>query len=76
MVETRVKRGATIGSNVTILGDVVIGECAFVGAGAVVTQDVPDHAIVVGVPARVIGDTRERDAAMFARQQANRAEKK
>lgn len=76
MVETRVKRGATIGSNVTILGDVVIGECAFVGAGAVVTQDVPDHAIVVGVPARVIGDTRERDAAMFARQQASRAEKK
>ncbi|MBN1283772.1 MAG: N-acetyltransferase [Anaerolineae bacterium] len=69
MVETLVKRGATIGSNVTVLGGVTIGEHAFVGAGAVVTQDVPDHAVVVGVPARVIGDARARDAAMAAKQQ-------
>jgi acetyltransferase-like isoleucine patch superfamily enzyme len=57
---TRVKRGASIGSNVTVISRVTIGEGAIVGAGAVVTKDVADHAIVVGVPARVIGDVRER----------------
>jgi acetyltransferase-like isoleucine patch superfamily enzyme len=55
---TLVKRGASIGSNVTILCGVTIGEGALIGAGAVVNKDVPDHAIVAGVPARVIGDTR------------------
>ncbi len=56
---TRIKRGAAIGSNATILCGVTIGSYSLVGAGAVVTQDVPDHAIVAGVPARVIGDTRK-----------------
>ena len=60
MVETLVKQRASIGSNATILGNVTIGENAMVGAGAVVTRDVPDNAIVTGVPARVVGDVRER----------------
>jgi len=55
---TRVKRRASIGTHATIISGVTIGEGALVGAGAVVTKDVPDHAIVVGVPARVVGDTR------------------
>jgi len=60
VVETRVKRRAAIGSNVTIMAGITIGEHSLVGAGAVVTRDVPDYAIVVGVPARVVGDVRER----------------
>ena len=63
LVLTRVKRGASIGSNATILGGVTVGEGTLVGAGAVVTKDIPDFAIAVGVPARVVGDSREpRDA--------------
>ena len=52
---TRVGRGATIGANATIVCGHDIGEYAFVAAGAVVTDDVPAHALVVGVPARPIG---------------------
>ncbi len=55
---TLVKRTASIGSNATILCGVTIGIGALVGAGAVVNKDVPDYAIVAGVPAKVIGDTR------------------
>ena len=50
-----VRRGATIGSNAVILGGVTVGAYALVGAGTVVTRDVPAHAIVVGNPARVHG---------------------
>jgi UDP-2-acetamido-3-amino-2,3-dideoxy-glucuronate N-acetyltransferase len=60
--ETRVERRASIGSHATILCGVTIGSGALVGAGAVVTRDVPAYAIVAGVPARVIGDTRNRTA--------------
>jgi UDP-2-acetamido-3-amino-2,3-dideoxy-glucuronate N-acetyltransferase len=52
---TLVKRGATLGANCTIVCGVTIGEYAFVGAGAVINSDVPDFALVVGVPARRIG---------------------
>jgi UDP-2-acetamido-3-amino-2,3-dideoxy-glucuronate N-acetyltransferase len=54
-VETRVKRGATIGANATIVCGVTLGECSLIGAGAVVTKDVPPHALVVGVPGRQAG---------------------
>jgi len=60
VIETIVKKRASIGSNATILAGVTIGEGALVGAGAVVTRDVPSFAIVAGVPARVIGDVRKR----------------
>lgn len=53
--DTLVKRGATLGANCTIVCGVTIGEYAFVGAGAVVNKDVPDYALMVGVPARQIG---------------------
>jgi acetyltransferase-like isoleucine patch superfamily enzyme len=59
VVQTRVRRGASIGSNATILCGVTIGEGAVVGAGAVVTKDVPPYKTVAGVPARVIGQVRE-----------------
>jgi UDP-2-acetamido-3-amino-2,3-dideoxy-glucuronate N-acetyltransferase len=53
--DTLVKRGATLGANCTIICGVTIGQFAFVGAGAVVNRDVPDYALVVGVPGRQIG---------------------
>ena len=52
---TLVKQGATIGANATIVCGSTVGRYAFVGAGAVVQKDVPDFALVVGVPARQIG---------------------
>src|SRR5690606_10430602 len=58
VIETRVCKRASIGSNATILAGITIGEGALVGAGAVVTKDVPPYAIVAGVPAKVVGDTR------------------
>jgi len=62
VVKTRIKARASIGSNATILGGDTVGEGALVGAGAVVASDVPDYAIVAGVPAKVIGDVRIRKA--------------
>jgi UDP-2-acetamido-3-amino-2,3-dideoxy-glucuronate N-acetyltransferase len=53
--DTLVKRGATLGANCTIVCGNTIGEHAFVGAGSVVNRDVPDFALVVGVPARQVG---------------------
>jgi len=54
-IPTRVKKGASIGSGAVILCGVTIGENVLIGAGAVVTKDVPDNAVVAGVPARLRG---------------------
>jgi UDP-2-acetamido-3-amino-2,3-dideoxy-glucuronate N-acetyltransferase len=53
--DTKVGRGATLGANCTIVCGTTIGAYAFVGAGAVVNRDVPDYALVVGVPGRQVG---------------------
>lgn len=54
-IKTLVKEGASLGANCTIICGITIGRYAFVGAGAVVTRDVPDFALVVGNPAKIIG---------------------
>ena len=59
VVPTRVCRGASIGSGAVLLCGITIGETAMVGAGAVVTHDVPPGAVVAGVPARVIAGRRD-----------------
>jgi UDP-2-acetamido-3-amino-2,3-dideoxy-glucuronate N-acetyltransferase len=53
--KTRIRRGATIGANATIVCGVQIGRYAFIGAGAVLTKDIPDYALVLGNPARQVG---------------------
>ncbi len=57
---TRIRRGASIGSNATILCGVTIGERATIGAGSVVTHDVPPDTVVAGVPARTIRPYKNR----------------
>jgi acetyltransferase-like isoleucine patch superfamily enzyme len=54
-----VKKGASIGSGAVIMCGVIIGEMAMVGAGSVVTKDIPDFALSAGVPARITGDMRK-----------------
>jgi acetyltransferase-like isoleucine patch superfamily enzyme len=61
VVPTLVKRGASIGSGAVILCGLTIGEGALVGAGSVVTRDVPDHALVCGTPARLLGNMQHRE---------------
>ncbi|MES1198885.1 MAG: acyltransferase [Pseudomonadota bacterium] len=69
VIPTIVKARASIGSNATIVCGVTIGFGALVGAGAVVTKDVPDYAVVAGVPARVVGDTRKLQSPAEAQRQ-------
>ena len=59
LLRTTVKRGGSIGSGAVIMGGLTIGERAMIGAGAVVTTDVPDDATVAGVPARLIAGPRQ-----------------
>lgn len=61
-LRTTVKEGASIGSGATILGGVTVGEKAVVGAGSVVTKDVPPNAVVAGNPARVMKKAPQNDA--------------
>ena len=61
VLRTVVRARDSIGTNATILPNVTIGRGAMIGAAAVVVANVPDHAVVIGVPARVIGDVRERE---------------
>jgi UDP-2-acetamido-3-amino-2,3-dideoxy-glucuronate N-acetyltransferase len=61
VLRTIVRARASIGTNATILPNVTIGHGAMIGAAALVVTDVPDHAIVAGAPARVIGDVRDRE---------------
>ena len=68
-LETYIQKGASIGANATILPGVKIGSRAMVGAGAVVTKDVPSNAIVSGNPARIVGyiDTKEKRTNIWFR---------
>ena len=61
VVPTRVSRRASIGSGAVVMCGVTIGEGALVGAGAVVTRDVPPNAVVAGVPARLVAGARRRE---------------
>jgi len=80
LVETKVQDGASLGANATILCGITIGRNAMVAAGAVVTKDVPPHALVAGVPARIIGWVcecgRPLDAKMFCAHCKKRTETK
>jgi acetyltransferase-like isoleucine patch superfamily enzyme len=60
VVPTRVRTGASIGSGAVIMCGVTVGARALVGAGAVVTHDVPDDAVVAGVPARLLTEQSKR----------------
>ena len=60
VIETFIKKGASIGSSSTILCGVTIGENSIVGAGAVVTKDVPPNTIVAGVPAKILKETKSK----------------
>ena len=57
--KTLIKEGASIGANATVVCGHTIGKCAMVAAGAVITKDVPDYALVAGIPAKIVGKVDE-----------------
>jgi acetyltransferase-like isoleucine patch superfamily enzyme len=77
-IPTLVRRGASIGSSATLLGGITVGENAIVGAGSVVTKNVPSNSIVAGNPARVIrtienGESQEQTASSKVATQGSRS---
>lgn len=68
---TRIGRGATIGANATILPGVTLGPYSFIAAGAVVTRDVPGHALVAGVPGRQVGWVSEEGNRLHDAEESN-----
>jgi UDP-2-acetamido-3-amino-2,3-dideoxy-glucuronate N-acetyltransferase len=74
-VPTLVREGASIGANSTIICGTTIGKCALIGAGAVVKHDVPDYAIVAGVPARQIGWVCDCGSKLFFENGTSRCSK-
>lgn len=72
--QTLIKQGATLGANCTIVCGVTIGRYAFIGAGCVVTKDVPDYALVVGVPGKQIGWMNELGERVTEQPKLSRAE--
>ena len=58
--KTLIKKSASIGANATILCGITIGEYALIGAGAVVTKDIPHYALVVGNPGKVVGEVDKK----------------
>ena len=58
--DTFIKKGATLGANCTIVCGITVGKFAFIGAGAVVNKDVPDYALVIGNPGKIIGKVDKR----------------
>ncbi len=72
---SHIKECATISANSTILPGITIGKAALIGAGSVVTKDVPDYAIVYGVPARVVGNVRDMIKKLDPKNLSDRAKK-
>ena len=66
-VPTKIGAGASIGANATILCGVTVGDHAMIGAGSVVTKDVPDHALAFGNPARIMGAVDDKGAVIRQR---------
>ncbi|WP_340610913.1 acyltransferase [Xenorhabdus bharatensis] len=60
-LKTHIKKGASLGANATILPGLTLGQYCIVGAGAVVTKDIPDYAIVTGNPAQIVGWAKKED---------------
>lgn len=74
LAETHIKAGAAIGANSTIVCGITIGRWAMIGSGSVVTKDVPDYALVVGNPGRIIGYVTASGQRVATQEEAIRAE--